>query len=82
MPDIKYKSTSCGPAGSFQPEDIRFGVPEEEAAALVEGGYAVYVHSAPREQAVVAPVEHAVSPAMPVIPQPQAGRTPPRRGGR
>ena len=83
MPDIQYKSTACGPSGSFQPGDIRFGVSAEEASSLVDAGYAVYVRATVREQAVVVPVEHAVSPAAPVTPQPQAGRsTPPRRGGR
>lgn len=86
MRDIEYKSTSCGPAGSFQPGDIRYGVDDKEAEGLVLGGYAkdVTPRSAPaREQAVVSPVERAVSPAQPVIPQPQLGRsTPPRRGGR
>lgn len=79
MRDIKYKSTSCGPAGSFQPGDVRHNVPDNEALALVNGGYAVDVTpratlSVPvREQAVVAPVEHSLGAG-----QPQAART--RRG--
>lgn len=83
MPDIQYKSMSCGPAGSFQPGDIRFNVSDEEASALVEGGYAVYVRSTQREQAVAPVIEQAVAPATPVIPQPQPGRSAsPRRGGK
>lgn len=69
MRDIKYKTTSCGPAGSFQPDDVRYGVGDKEAEGLVSGGFAEYVDAprpAPvREQAAIAPVEHAVSPAQP-----------------
>jgi hypothetical protein len=80
MPDIQYKSTSCGPAGSFQPGDTRYGVPKEEADALVAGGYAIFVRAPVREQATAAPVEQAVATADPVIQQPQPGRSAPKRG--
>ena len=77
---IKYKSTSCGPDGSFQPGDTR-EVPDNIGVELVVGGYAENVtpRSAVREQAVAAPaVEQAVAPAQPTIPQPQPSRTPKR----
>jgi hypothetical protein len=84
MRDITYKSIACGPSGSFQPGEKRHDVPDAEAAALVNGGYAAYADSprpAPVERAVITPaVEQAVAPEQPVIPQPQVGRTPPRRG--
>jgi hypothetical protein len=84
MADIKYKTISCGPAGSFQPGDVRFDVSDEEASALVRGGYAddvTFCVVPVREQAIAVPPEHAVSPAQPVTPPP--GRsTPPRRGSR
>jgi hypothetical protein len=79
---IRYKSTSCGPQGSFQPGDVR-EVDAREGEALVCGGYAedVTPRAAPvREQAVIAPAEHATSPAQPIIPQPQPGRSAPKRG--
>lgn len=71
MRDIKYKSISCGPAGSFQPGDLRTGVPDDEAKALVDGGYAEYTDARPvlgvpqREQAIPVLGEQAVSPAQP-----------------
>lgn len=79
MRDIQYKTIASGPAGAFQPGDVRHGVADDEAAALVNGGFASYVDAgivvtpaAPqREQAIIAPAEHAVAPAQP--------RTAPRR---
>lgn len=59
---IKYKSISCGPDGSFQPGDTRT-VPDAEGVQLVIGGYAENI--TPREQAVAAPIEHAISPKSP-----------------
>lgn len=81
MRTITYKSIACGSAGSFQPGDKRFDVPDEEAAALVNGGYALYadavrpILSAPvREQAVPTLGEQAVSPAQPPRNTPRRGR--------
>jgi hypothetical protein len=82
MPDIQYNTISCGPAGSFQPGDIRFAVSEEEASALVEGGYAHYIRVTVREQAVVAPVEHAVGAGNPIPVQPPERTDRPTRRGR
>lgn len=73
MRDIKYKSISCGPAGSFQPGDPRTGVPDDEAKSLVDGGYAEYTDAPlratislpPREEAIPVLGEQAVSPAQP-----------------
>lgn len=76
---IKYKSTSCGPQGSFQPGDLR-EVDDAHGVDLVVGGYAENVTPRVREQAIIVAPEQAVSPAQPTIPQPQVGRnTPPRR---
>lgn len=80
MRDIKYNSISCGPAGSFQPGDPRHDVPDDEAKALVEGGYATYTDTRPtitistREQAIPVLGEQAVG-----IGQPSRA-TAPRRG--
>lgn len=75
MRDIQYKTTACGPSGSFQPGDKRQGVPDNEAMALVAGGYAIDVTPVkPVEQAVADPVEHAVSPAQPPRNTPRRGR--------
>lgn len=71
MRDIKYNSTSCGPSGSFQPGDTRTDVPDDEAAALVNGGYAAYADARPiitvpvREQAIPALGEQAVGVGQP-----------------
>lgn len=79
MRDIKYNSTSCGPAGSFQPGDKRTDVPDDEAAVLVNGGYAAYTDARPtitvpvREQAIPVLGEQAIG-----VGQPQ--RNAPRRG--
>lgn len=81
MRDIQYKSTACGPAGSFQPGDKRQGVPDDEAMALVSGGYAIDITpratlTVPvREQAIPTLGEQAVG-----VGQPQAGRSTQRRG--
>lgn len=79
---VRLKSTMAGPRGTFQSGDVtEFDADTERD--LVQGGYAEYVCQPPqpaREQAVATPVEHAVSPAHPVIPQPQAGRSVPKRG--
>lgn len=77
MRTITYKSIACGPAGSFQPGDKRHDVPDDEAAALVGGGYAAYADtvSAPmREQAIPMLGEQAVSPAQPPRNTPRRGR--------
>lgn len=79
---IRLKSTMAGPRGTFQSGDVTTFDADTERD-LVQGGYAEYVGQPPqpvREQAVVAPVEHAESQARPTIPQPQAGRSVPRRG--
>ena len=75
MRTIIYKSIACGPAGSFQPGEKRHDVPDAEAAALVNGGYAAYADAIPpvREQAIPTLGEQAVG-----VGQPQ--RTQPRRG--
>lgn len=80
MRDIKYKTVSCGPTGSFQPGDLRHGVSDDEARALVNGGYAEYIGQPEpvREQAVVAPVEHAVGVGNPVKPTQPETRAPRR----
>ena len=75
MRTITYKSIACGPAGSFQPGDKRHDVPDGEAAALVNGGYAAYADAAPmREQAIPTLGEQAVSPAQPPRNIPRRGR--------
>lgn len=79
MRAITYKSIACGAAGSFQPGETRHDVPDDEAAALVNGGYALYADARPtlsvppREQAIPTLGEQAIG-----IGQPQ--RTTPRRG--
>lgn len=79
MRTIIYKSIACGTAGSFQPGDKRYDVPDDEAAALVNGGYAVYADARPtlsvpvREQATPTLGEQTVG-----VGQPQ--RNTPRRG--
>lgn len=74
MRTITYKSIACGPSGSFQPGDKRHDVPDGEAAALVNGGYATYADASPmREQAIPTLGEQAVSPA-----QPSKGQYPPK----
>jgi hypothetical protein len=75
MRDIKYKSVACGPAGSFQPGDVRPDVPEKEAEGLVQGGYAEYA---------VRKVEHAVArptevPAVAEVPAVKPVAAPGRR---
>lgn len=82
MRDIQYKSISCGPAGSFQPGDKRHGVPDDEAKALVAGGYALYVDVEPRptltvpvrEQAIPTLGEHAIGAGQPQRNTPRRGR--------
>ena len=63
---IKYKSTSCGPQGSFQPGDER-ETDEQEGGALVQGGYAEDITPREvREQTIAsAAPEQAVSMAQP-----------------
>lgn len=81
MRDIKYNSISCSPAGSFQPGDKRTDVPDDEAKALVEGGYAIYTDARPtitmpvREQAIPVLGEQAVG-----VGQPSRATAAPRRG--
>jgi hypothetical protein len=84
--DIIYKSTACGPGGSFQPGEKRHDVPDAEAAALVNGGYALYADAvrptlaAPvREQAIPTLGEQAVGVGNPVAPTRPETRAP-RRG--
>lgn len=88
MRDIKYNSTSCSPAGSFQPGDKRTDVPDDEAAALVNGGYAAYTDARPtitapvREQAIPTLGEQAVGVGnpFPVQPPERSDAAPKRRG--
>lgn len=78
---VRLKSTMAGPRGTFQSGTVTDFDADTERD-LVHGGYAEYVGqpSAPvREQAVVAPVEHAVGAGNP-IPQPQPSRNTQRRG--
>lgn len=89
MRTITYKSIACGPAGSFQPGDKRHDVPDDEAAALVGGGYALYadavrpVLTVPvREQAIPTLGEQAVGMGNPIPRQPpeRTDAAPKRRG--
>lgn len=77
---IEYKTISCGPSGQYQPGEPRYNVPDDEARALIAGGYAIDITPRAtltmpvREQTVVAPVERAVGFGQPTIPPRKRGR--------
>ncbi len=56
MREIRHKTISAGPEGSYHPGHVRT-LPEHEAAALVRGGYAEYTTIGPPERAVIKPPE-------------------------
>jgi hypothetical protein len=56
MREIKMKTISAGPGGTFLPGSLRT-LPRHEAAALVMGGHAEYTTIEPPEKAVVNPPE-------------------------
>ncbi len=76
MASIKMRTTSAGPLGVRQEGHVYHDVPEDEARALVDGGYAAVIETAdapPVERTADAAIEDATA----APPERAAGR---RRG--
>jgi hypothetical protein len=59
MREIKMKTLSAGPGGTFLPGSLRT-LPRHEAAALVLGGHAEYTTIEPPEKAVILQPENEI----------------------
>ena len=72
---VKMKTTACGPSGNLLSGHI-YDLPDEQAQALFEGGYADIVPEPQKAAKSPAPVELAVKK------QPETAQSPRGRRGR